>query len=51
MSSLEVFISSPPCTCADVSDYVRLLVSATLLVGCVAGGAVLKFDQFYHSSF
>jgi len=36
MSSPELFISIPRCTCADASDYVRSLVSATLLVGFVA---------------
>jgi len=35
MSSLELFISSPPCTCADAGDYVMSLC-ATLLVGSVA---------------
>jgi len=35
MSSRELFISSPQCTCADASGYVRSLVSATLLVGSV----------------
>jgi len=35
MSSHEQFISSPPCTCADASDYVRSLLCATLL-GSVA---------------
>jgi len=32
MSSRELVISSPPCTCANASDYVRSLC-ATLLVG------------------
>jgi len=36
MSSRELFISSPRCTCADASGYVRWLVSATLLVGSAA---------------
>jgi len=37
MSSRELFISSPLCICADVSDYViRSLLRATLLVGAVA---------------
>jgi len=37
MSSRELFISSPRCTCADPSDYViRSLLCATLLVGSVA---------------
>jgi len=36
MSSHELFISSPPCTCADASDYVRSLLCAALLVGSVA---------------
>ena len=36
MSSRELFISSPPCTCADASDYVKPLLCATLLVGSVA---------------
>jgi len=36
MSSRGLFISSPRCTCADASDYVRLLLCATLLVGSVA---------------
>jgi len=36
MSSRELFISNPPCTGADASDYVRSLLSATLLVGSVA---------------
>ena len=31
-----LFISSPLCTCADASDYVRSLLCATLLVGSVA---------------
>ena len=35
MSSHELFISSPRCTCADAGDYVRSLC-ATLLVGSVA---------------
>jgi len=32
MSSPELFISSPRCTCADVSDYVIWLLCARLLV-------------------
>jgi len=36
MSSHELFISSPPCTSAYASDYVRSLLCATLLVGSVA---------------
>jgi len=32
---MNCFISSPPCTCADASDYVRSLLCATLLVGSV----------------
>ena len=36
MSSRELFISSPRCTCADTSDYVRSLLCATFLVGSVA---------------
>jgi len=37
MSSRELFISSPQCTCADVGDYViRSLLCAALLVGSVA---------------
>ena len=36
MSSHELFVSSPRCTCADTSDYVRSLLSATLLVVSVA---------------
>jgi len=36
MSSRELFISSLRCTCADVSDYVRLLLCATLIDGSVA---------------
>jgi len=36
MSSHELFISSPRCTCADASDYVRSLLCATLFVGSVA---------------
>ena len=35
MLSHELFISSPWCTCADASDYVRSLLCATLLVGSV----------------
>jgi len=35
MSAQELFISSPPCNCADASDYVRSLC-ATLHVGSVA---------------
>jgi len=36
MSSRELLISSPRCTCTDASDYVRSLLCATLLVGSVA---------------
>jgi len=36
MSSRELSISSPWCTCADTSDYVRSVLCATLLVGSVA---------------
>jgi len=36
MSSRELFISSPRCTCADAGDYVRSLLCATLCVGSVA---------------
>jgi len=36
MSSRELFISSPRCTCTDASDYVRSMLCATLLVGSVA---------------
>jgi len=36
MSSRELFISSPRCTCADVGDYVIRSLCATLLVGSVA---------------
>ena len=36
MSSREFFISSPRCTYADASDYVRSLLCATVLVGSVA---------------
>jgi len=33
MSSRELFISSPQCTCADAGDYViRSLLCATLLI-------------------
>jgi len=36
MSSRELFISSPQCTCADAGDYViRSLLFATLLIGSV----------------
>jgi len=50
MSSHGLYISSPPCTYANASDYVSSLLCATLLVGSVSG-AVLKLDQFFHSSF
>jgi len=37
MSSHELFILSPQCTCADAGDYViRSLLCATLLIGSVA---------------
>ena len=36
MSSHELFILSPPCTCVEASDYVISLLCATLLVGSVA---------------
>jgi len=37
MSSPELFISSPRCTCADAGDYViRSLLCATMLIGSVA---------------
>jgi len=36
MSSRELSISSPRCTFADASDYIRSLLCATLLVGAVA---------------
>ena len=52
MSSREPSISSPRCTCADASDYFRSLLCATFACWFRSGaGAVLKFDQFYHSSF
>jgi len=50
MSSGELSLSSPRCTCADASDYVRSLLCATLACW-FRTGAMLKFDQFYHSSF
>jgi len=36
VSSHELFISNPPCTCAEASDYVISLSCATLLVGSAA---------------
>jgi len=36
MSSRELLISSPRCTCTDASDYARSLLCATLLIGSVA---------------
>jgi len=36
MSSRELLISSPRCTCADASGDIRSLLCATLLVGSVA---------------
>jgi len=40
------------CTCADASDYVRSLLYVMCHIACwFRSGAVLKFDQFYHSSF
>ena len=37
MSSRELCISSPQCTCADAGDHViRSLLCATLLIGSVA---------------
>ena len=48
--SRELSISSPRCTCADASDYVRSLLCATFACW-FRSGAVLKFDQFYHSNF
>jgi len=50
MSSRELTISSPRCTCADASDYVRSLLCATFACW-FRSGAVLKFDQFYQSNF
>jgi len=50
MSSRELFIWSPQCTCADASGYVRSLLCATF-ARWFRSGAVLTFDQFYHSSF
>ena len=50
MSSRELPISSPRCTSADASDSVRSLLCATFACW-FRGGAVLKFDQFHHSSF
>ena len=50
MSSRELSISSPRCTCADASDYVRSLLCATFAFW-FRSDAVLKFDQFCHSSF
>jgi len=35
LESHELFISSPPCTSADASDYVTSLLCVTLLVGSV----------------
>ena len=36
MSSRELFMSSPQCTCAEAGDYViRSLLCATLLIGSV----------------
>jgi len=52
MSSRELSISSPrcTCTCTDASDYVRSLLCATFACW-FRTGAVLKLDQFYHSNF
>ena len=50
MPSRELFISSPRCTYADASDYVRSLLCATFACW-FRSSAVLKFDQFYHLSF
>ena len=50
MSSRELSISSPRCTCADARDYVRSLSCATFACW-FRSGAVLKFDQVCHSSF
>jgi len=50
MPSRELSISSPRCTRADASDYVRSLLSATFACW-FRNGAVLKFDQFKYSNF
>jgi len=50
MSSRELSISTPRCTCANASDYARSLLYATFACW-FRSGAVLKFDQFYDSSF
>ena len=44
-------ISSPWCTCADASDYLREIVVMCYLACWFRSGAVLKFDQFCHSCF
>ena len=36
MSSRELSISCPRCTCADAGDYVRSLLYDTFLVGSIA---------------
>jgi len=48
MSSGELSISSPRCTCADASDYVRSLLCVTFACWFRSGAV---FDQFYHSDF
>jgi len=52
MSSRELFISGPRCTCADASDYVsRQIVVMCHIAYWFRSGEMLKYDQFYHSSF
>ena len=50
MSSRELSISSPRCTCPNASDYVRSLLCATFACW-FRSGVALTFDEFYHSSF
>ena len=52
MSSRELSISSPRYTCAHASDYVSRQIAVMCHIACwFRSGPVLKFDQFYHSSF
>jgi len=51
MSSHEMFISIPRCTCTDASDYLRQIAAMCHLACWFRNGEVLKFDQFHNSSF
>jgi len=47
MSSRELSISSPRCTCANASDFISRQIAVMCHIACwFHSGAVLGFDQF-----